>query len=100
MTKDEIVIQGLSTGRDAELEVRERGGGGAVFSLQDIERGSWLGEYKTTGQGGRGVSLRGAISSNQPMQFLKLGTYVLIHLGSSSKSAATLSTTRHPMHSS
>ena len=49
LTDDEKVLQGLTTGRDAPLVVRDGGIGGRVFFATDvIEKGSWLCEYKTT----------------------------------------------------
>ena len=49
MTKEERIIQGLSTGRDAPLEVREEGiAGRGVFATSDIQKGEWLCEYKTS----------------------------------------------------
>ena len=49
MTKQEKIIEGLSTGKDAPLEVRLGGvAGRGVFAKELIHKGSWLCEYKTT----------------------------------------------------
>ena len=42
LTKEEIVIEGLSSGWDAALEVRQEGiAGRGVFATSRIEKGSW-----------------------------------------------------------
>lgn len=47
LTKEEKIIHGLTTGHDAPLDVFEEGiAGRGVFALADIEKGSWLTEYK------------------------------------------------------
>ena len=47
LTKDEQIIQGLSSGLDAPLEVKLGGvAGRGVFATAPIGRGSWLCEYK------------------------------------------------------
>ena len=44
-----MAVEGLSTGRDAPLEVRKGGvAGRGVFATASICKGSWLCEYKTT----------------------------------------------------
>ena len=49
LTKEELVIEGLSSGRDAALNVRQEGiAGRGVFATEAIKKGSWLCEYKTT----------------------------------------------------
>ena len=49
LTKEERVIEGLSSGKDAPLEVRQGGiAGRGVFAKEPIGKGSWLCEYKTT----------------------------------------------------
>ena len=49
LTDDEKVMQGLTTGHDAPLEVREGGiCGRGVFATGEINKGSWLCEYRTT----------------------------------------------------
>ena len=49
LSKDEVVIEGLSSGKDAPLEVREEGiAGRGVFATDFIKKGAWLCEYKTT----------------------------------------------------
>ena len=49
LTDDEKVMQGLTTGHDAPLEVWEGGiCGRGVFATGEINKGSWLCEYKTT----------------------------------------------------
>ena len=49
LTDDEKVMQGLTTGQDAPLEVREGGiCGRGVFATGEINKGSWLCEYRTT----------------------------------------------------
>ena len=49
MTKQELALQGLTTGLDAPLEVREGGvAGRGVFATAPTEKGAWLCEYKTT----------------------------------------------------
>ena len=49
MTKEEVIIEGLSTGQDAPLEVQQGGiVGRGVFATEHIPKGSWLCEYKTT----------------------------------------------------
>lgn len=45
----EVIIEGLTTGRDACLEVRQGGiAGRGVFATSHISPGAWLCEYKTT----------------------------------------------------
>ena len=47
LTNDEIILQGLSTGRDAPLEVAEQGiAGRGVFATGKITAGEWLCEYR------------------------------------------------------
>lgn len=47
LTKEEKVIYGLSTGKNASLEVWEVGiASRDVFATAMIEKGSWLCEYK------------------------------------------------------
>ena len=49
LTKTEVILNGLSSGCDASLEVRQEGiAGRGVFATADIPKGSWLCEYKTT----------------------------------------------------
>ena len=49
LIKEELVIEGLSSGRDAALDVRQEGiAGMGVFATEAIKKGSWLCEYKTT----------------------------------------------------
>ena len=47
LTKEEVIIQGLVTGRDAPLEVREGGcAARGVFATASVTKGQWLCEYK------------------------------------------------------
>ena len=47
LTKKEVIIEGLSTGKDAPLAVREGGcAGRGVFATSFIRKGQWLCEYK------------------------------------------------------
>jgi SET domain-containing protein len=47
LSKQEKILQGLTTGLDAPLEVREGGiAGRGVFCKEYIPKGSWLCEYK------------------------------------------------------
>ena len=50
LTKDEIILEGLTTGNDAALDVKEGGiaGCGVLPSAANITKGSWLCEYKTS----------------------------------------------------
>ena len=48
LSKDEVVIEGLSSGKDAPLEVQEGIAGRGVFAKDFIKKGAWLCEYKTT----------------------------------------------------
>ena len=44
---EERIVEGLTTGKDAPLEVREGGiAGRGVFSIAPIQKGQWLCEYK------------------------------------------------------
>ena len=47
LTKEEVIIQGLVTGRDTPLEVREGGcAARGVFATASVTKGQWLCEYK------------------------------------------------------
>lgn len=47
MTRDEIITEGLSTGKDAPLEVRNDGiSSRGVFATGHIHKGEWLCEYR------------------------------------------------------
>jgi len=49
LTKDEIILDGLTTGKDVPLEIRHGGiARRGVFATASIAKSSWLGEYKAT----------------------------------------------------
>ena len=48
LTREELIIEGLATGKDAPLQVREGGvAGRGLFAVEAIPKNSWLCEYKT-----------------------------------------------------